>query len=359
VCGGAGFIGGHLTESLLVRGDDVVVVDSLNEYYDSTMKKHTLSLLREVGSLPSNGNFDFKRVDLTDNLSLSRVFDCSIKFDVVVHLAAQAGVRYSIDNPIDVVKQNVLATVQLLELCKIHNVGHVVVASSSSVYGKSSSGVSPFSEDQRCDDPASHYAASKRSTELFARSYYNAWGLNITILRFFTVYGPRGRPDMACFKFIDRISKGLPIEIFGNGTAIREFTYVSDVVRGITLAVDKPRGFQIINIGGGLTYSINELVETIEKHIGKKASILYKEFQRGDVPITCADQTISKEVLGFEPAVSLDDGISQTVDWYRVWWKTNNDEIESDEASTEESTSGNYRCRVYDSPSSASDCQMY
>eukprot|EP00386_Alphamonas_edax_P012512 GDKI01039054.1.p1 GENE.GDKI01039054.1~~GDKI01039054.1.p1 ORF type:complete len:327 (-),score=95.13 GDKI01039054.1:37-1017(-) len=312
VTGGAGFVGGHLVEVLLHRGDDVLVIDSMNAYYDPSLKHHTLSILQQI----KTGSLTFKQIDLTNCAAVQEAFQ-QFKPEVVCHLAAQAGVRYSIDHAVENVQTNILATVNLLELAVQHKVKNFVLASSSSVYGKSS--VAPFSEDQVCDKPISPYAATKRSSELFAHTYHHLHKLNVTCLRFFTVYGPRGRPDMAAYKFIERTFNRQPIDKYGDGSAVREFTYVSDIVSGVVSAIDTVSPFEIVNLGGGATHTLNEFIAAIEKHCGLPVIINQLPDQPGDVPVTSASQVNAQRVLKFNPHVTLDEGIRRTVEWYKSY----------------------------------------
>lgn len=313
--GGAGFIGGHTVERLLQRGDDVVVVDCVNNYYDVAIKRNCLQILQECAAA-SSGTLKFHEIDVCDMPKLRKVFE-EEKPDVVCHLAAQAGVRHSIEHVDENVMTNILGVTNILECARDCKTKNVVCASSSSVYGQSST--PPFSEDQICDKPISPYAATKRAGELFGHTFHHLYAMNITMLRFFTVYGPRGRPDMAVFKFIDRITKGLPIDKYGDGSMIREFTYVDDIVDGVLAAIDNVSPFEIVNLGGGSTHTLNDLIDTIEKHVGKKAIINQLPLQPGDVHITSACQTNAKRVLKFEPKRSLDEGVRRTVAWYNSW----------------------------------------
>lgn len=222
--------------------------------------------------------------------------------------------RYSIDHSTENVQINITATVTLLECARRNKTSNVVIASSSSVYGKSSQ--PPFREDSICDKPISPYAATKRACELFASTFSHLYGLKITMLRFFTVYGPRGRPDMAVYKFIDRSFRNLPVDKFGDGSAIREFTYISDIVRGVLAAVDCPHDFLIVNLGGGATHSLNDLMNTIEKAVNRPLIVNQLDDQPGDVPMTSACQEVAQRELGFFPLVSLEEGISLTVKWF-------------------------------------------
>lgn len=313
--GGAGFVGGHTTERLLKRGDDVVVVDVVNAYYDVSIKRQTIEILHATAAA-APGNLTFYEVDIVDRAKLREIFEKE-KPDVVCHLAAQAGVRYSIEHVDENIATNILGTTNILECARDFKPRNVVCASSSSVYGDSS--VAPFSEDQVCDKPISPYAATKRADELFGFTFHHLYKLPITMLRFFTVYGPRGRPDMAVFKFVDKISKGEAIDKFGDGSAIREFTYIDDIVDGVIASIDTISEFECVNLGGGSTHTLSELIATVEKHVGKKALINEKPVQPGDVPITSACQKKAKRVLKFEPKVSLDEGVKRTVEWYNGW----------------------------------------
>merc|ERR1712050_694091 len=238
-------------------------------------------------------------------------------FDCVVHLAAQAGVRYSVQNPTDVGVTNVDGTNIIIEVSHEYKIPNLLCASSSSVYGANS--VAPFDEDQTCDKPISPYAASKRANELFAFSHWHLYKTPITMLRFFTVFGPRGRPDMAAFKFIKKIDSGDPIDKYGDGSAIREFTYIDDIVDGVLASIDTAHPWLVVNLGGGSTHTLNELIECVEKHVGKKAIINQLPDQMGDVLLTSADQAVASKSLGFSPKISLDEGIKRTVEWYLSW----------------------------------------
>jgi len=311
VTGAAGFIGGHLCERLLKEGVYVVGVDLVNDYYDTRFKKETLSILKKYP------NFRFYKGDIRDKGQVRLIWDTECAdgpFDCVVHLAAQAGVRYSVQNPTDVGVTNVDGTNIILEVSHEYKIPNLVCASSSSVYGANS--VAPFSEDQTCDKPISPYAASKRANELFAFTHWHLYKTPITMLRFFTVFGPRGRPDMAAFKFIKKIDGGDPIDKYGDGSAIREFTYIDDIVEGVVRSMKTPNGFRIVNLGGGSTYTLNQFIEMIESRVGKKAIINQLPMQPGDVMITSADQKYAKEALGFQPQTSLEEGIRKTWEWY-------------------------------------------
>mmetsp|Transcript_45754 Transcript_45754/g.118371 ORF Transcript_45754/g.118371 Transcript_45754/m.118371 type:complete len:327 (+) Transcript_45754:68-1048(+) len=319
VTGGAGFIGGHTTEFLLRRGDDVAIVDSMNSYYDPAIKRNCLEILKKTAS-ECKGKFTFHQVDFRDKAELEKVFLEDRVPDAVCHLGAQAGVRYSIEHLDENISINIVGTTNILELCRDHKVKNCVCASSSSVYGMSST--APFDEGQVCDKPVSPYAATKRTCELFGHTFHHLYKMNITMLRFFTVYGPRGRPDMAAFKFINCIHNDKPIDKYGDGSAIREFTYIDDIVKGVVASIDTVSPWLVVNLGGGATHTLNDLIATIEKHVGKKAVINQMPNQPGDVQITSADQAIAKEKLGFAPEVAFDEGIRRTVEWYFEYIKS-------------------------------------
>jgi UDP-glucuronate 4-epimerase len=316
VTGGAGFIGGHTAERLLRRGDDVVVVDNVNEYYDPAIKRSCLSILQACAA-ECTGKLSIYEIDIVDKEKLRKIFERE-RPEVVCHLAAQAGVRYSIENLDENVAINITGTTNIFECCREFGVKNLAAASSSSVYGDTS--IAPFSEDQVCDKPISPYAATKRACELFGYTFHHLYKLNITMLRFFTVFGPRGRPDMAAFKFIDKIHKGKAIDKYGDGSMIREFTYIDDIVDGVVKACDTVSPFEIVNLGGGSTHTLNELIATIEKHVGKQAIINPLPMQPGDVPLTSACQKVAKRVLDFNPQVSLDEGIRRTVECYKAFY---------------------------------------
>lgn len=316
ITGAAGFVGGHTAQRLLRRGDDVIAVDNLNGYYDNSIKFSCLDILRKTAEEPGSGKLSIHILDICDKGNLTKIFKDE-KPDHVCHLAAQAGVRYSIEHIDSNIATNIVGTINIFENCRDFGVKNVVAASSSSVYGKDST--APFSEDQRCDTPISPYAATKRCCELFGHTFHHLYKLNITMLRFFTVYGPRGRPDMAAFKFINCIYHDKPIDKYGDGSAVREFTYIDDIVNGVINSIDRIHPWLVVNLGGGSTNTLNELIATIEKHLGKQAVINQLGDQMGDVPLTSADQTVAARELGFAPQVNLDEGIKRTVEWYLSW----------------------------------------
>lgn len=310
VTGGAGFIGSHLIEKLLEEGHDVVCVDNLTPYYDPELKKARLARFSD--------RITFYETDITDREALTAIFNDE-EIEAVCHLAAQAGVRYSLENPFIYAETNYIGTVNVLELSKQKGIKNVVMASTSSVYGLNEK--LPFSEDDRVDHPISIYAASKRACELLAFSYDHLFGLNVTCLRFFTVYGQWGRPDMALFLFTKNILEGKPIEVFGEGNMRRDFTYVSDIVEGFVAALKKPLGFEIINLGAGEPVHLMDFIRMTEKALGKKADIQFKPMQPGDVRETHSDITKAKKLLGYDPKVSIEEGIPAFVEWYRSYFR--------------------------------------
>eukprot|EP00978_Attheya_sp_CCMP212_P016790 scaffold44298_cov47-Attheya_sp.AAC.2 len=312
VTGAAGFIGSHVCEYLLERGDDVVVVDEVNDYYDVAIKEANLALLVK--------NYGSKRVaiyrgDICDETFMMGVFE-NERPEWVCHMAARAGVRPSIQDPYIYIHSNIEATTRLMELSHRFGVKNFVFASSSSVYGGSTS--TYFSEDESVDNPVSPYAATKKACELLAYTYHHLYKLNVTGLRFFTVYGPRGRPDMAPFKFIDRISRGLEIQQFGDGSSSRDYTYISDIVDGVVRSIDRPHPYEIFNLGKGDGTSLKEFIDLVQKHTGKNAIIKQLPDQPGDVPYTCADVSKAQRMLGYKAQISFEDGIRKTAQWYRT-----------------------------------------
>lgn len=311
VTGGAGFIGSHVAQYLLSRGDDVVIIDEMNDYYDVSIKESNLRMLLE--------QFGQKRVkiyrgDICDETLMRSIFEQE-KPKWVCHMAARAGVRPSIQDPYIYIHSNIKGTTLLLELSHQYGVQNFVYASSSSVYGGSSSTF--FSEDEPVDNPVSPYAATKKCCELLAYTYHHLYNLNVTGLRFFTVYGPRGRPDMAPFKFIDRVSRDLELQQFGDGSSSRDYTYISDIVDGVVRSIDRPYPYQIFNLGKGSGTSLKEFIELVQKYVGKQANIKILPDQPGDVPYTCADVSKAQRLLGYVSKVSFEEGISQTVTWYK------------------------------------------
>jgi UDP-glucuronate 4-epimerase len=311
VTGGAGFIGSHVAQHLLARGDDVVIIDEVNDYYDINIKEENLRLLRD-----SYGpdRLQIYRGDICDRTLLVKIFETE-QPAWVCHMAARAGVRPSIQDPYVYVHSNIVGTTTLLELSARYNVQNFCFASSSSVYGGSQS--SYFSEDEAVDNPVSPYAATKKACELLAYTYHHLYQLNVTGLRFFTVYGPRGRPDMAPYQFIDKISRGEPIQQFGDGTSSRDYTYIDDIVDGVVRSIDRPYPYQIFNLGKGSGTSLKEFIGLVEQHTGQTATIKILPDQPGDVPYTCADVSKAAHLLGYESQTSFEEGIRLTAEWYR------------------------------------------
>lgn len=329
VTGSAGFIGSHVCQRLLDRGDQVVGLDNLNDYYDVTLKQARLARFTGVDS------FCFVRGGLEDRTLIEQLFS-EHTFDVVVNLAAQAGVRYSITNPHTYVDSNLVGFINILEGCRHHSVKHLVYASSSSVYGANTS--MPFSVSQNVDHPLSLYAATKKANELMAHTYSNLYGLPTTGLRFFTVYGPWGRPDMALFLFTKAILEGRPIDVFNHGTMKRDFTYIADIVEGIVRVIDRTAvanpawnsqqpdpgtsfaPYRLYNIGNNQPVELLYFIETLEKCLGKTAVKNLLPLQPGDVPATFADVDSLMADTGFKPGTSIEEGISCFVKWYREYY---------------------------------------
>lgn len=312
VTGGAGFIGSHVAEFLLNRGDDVIVVDEMNDYYDVEIKKGNLEILRKLQ--PDESRLKIYKGDICDSAMMEEIFETE-KPEWVCHMAARAGVRPSIQDPYVYIHSNIQGTTRLMELSAKYNVKNFVFASSSSVYGGSKSTF--FSEDEIVDNPVSPYAASKKACELLAYTYHHLYNLNVSALRFFTVYGPRGRPDMAPFKFIDRVSRGVEIQQFGDGSSSRDYTYISDIVDGIVRTIDRPHAYQVFNLGKGSGTSLKEFIRLVQKHTEQEAVIKVMPDQPGDVPYTCADVSKAHKLLGYKSKVPFEEGIRLTAKWYK------------------------------------------
>ena len=330
VTGAAGFIGSALALKLLERGDTVHGVDNLNDYYDVTLKKARLE------RLSTREKFSFEKLDIADRAGMESSFARN-KFDAVMNLAAQAGVRYSIENPHAYIESNIVGFCNILEGCRHSKVGHLVFASSSSVYGANTR--LPFSEHDNVDHPISLYAATKKANELMAHTYAHLYGLPTTGLRFFTVYGPWGRPDMALFKFTKNILEGKAIEVFNNGNMIRDFTYVDDIVEGVVRVMDRPAEpdpawnsaapdparsrapYRIYNIGNNKAVQLMRYIEVLERSLGKKAQIEMLPMQPGDVPATTADVSALESDIGYRPKTTVEEGVPRFVEWYRRYYK--------------------------------------
>ncbi|MER8676906.1 NAD-dependent epimerase [Mesorhizobium sp. C386A] len=331
ITGAAGFIGFHLCLRLLAEGRQVIGLDSMNEYYDVSLKQARLERLKAFS------NFCFEHADLTERDRISELF-LSAAPEVVVNLAAQAGVRYSISNPHAYVESNLSGFVNILEGCRQASVGHLVYASSSSIYGGSTR--MPFSVHDPADHPLSLYAASKKANELMAHTYSHLFRLPTTGLRFFTVYGPWGRPDMALFIFAKAILAGEPIEVFNYGNMQRDFTYIDDIVEGIIRVMQQPATanpewksvapdpatsnapFRIHNIGGNSPVQLNRLIEVLEDALGRKANRNLRPLQPGDVPATFANVSSLEEATGFKPKIPIEIGVPRFVEWYREFYRS-------------------------------------
>ncbi len=330
ITGGAGFIGSTLAHRLLDRGDTVTAIDNLNDYYEVSLKEARLE------RLAVRKGFHFIKMDLIDEASLKALF-ADNPFDAVMNLAAQAGVRYSIDNPDAYISSNLVGFGYLLECCRHHQIKHLVFASSSSVYGANTK--LPFSEDDPVDHPVSLYAASKKANELMAHTYAHLYGVPCTGLRFFTVYGPWGRPDMAFFKFTRMMLAGESIPVFNHGKLSRDFTYIDDIVEGVVRVIDQPAKpdesfnsdnptpasshapFRIYNIGNGSRVNLMDYIETLEDCLGVKANYEMLPMQDGDVHATNADISRLKAEFGFEPKTDIRTGLQAFVDWYRLYYQ--------------------------------------
>ncbi len=326
VTGGAGFIGFYLTQVLLSRGDDVVGIDNLNDYYDPQLKHDRLAILH---AHENASGYQFIELDLADRLGIEQLFQ-EHAFDIVVNLGAQAGVRYSIENPHAYVDSNLVGFVNILEGCRQTKVKHLVYASSSSVYGMNSK--QPFSTDDRVDYPISLYAATKKSNELMAHTYSHLYDIPTTGLRFFTVYGPMGRPDMAYFSFTKKILNGETIDVFNNGEMKRDFTYIDDIVEGVVRVMDRipqpqeseitnaKAPYKVYNIGNNQPVTLRRFITAIEDACGVKAKENLLPMQPGDVPITYADVDDLIADTGFKPSTSIEDGINEFVKWYKSYY---------------------------------------
>lgn len=326
VTGAAGFIGFHLIKNLLDRSCSIVGIDNMNDYYDPYLKKDRLGLLESRASI---GSFEFIQLDLADREAMSSLFSDN-NFDVVINLGAQAGVRYSIENPNAYIDSNVVGFLNVLEGCRHSKVKHLVYASSSSVYGMNIK--QPFSTDDVVDYPISLYAATKKSNELMAHTYSHLYNIPTTGLRFFTVYGPYGRPDMAYFSFTKKILNGEEIDVFNNGEMQRDFTYIDDIVEGISRIIDKvpetqssiissaKAPYKVYNIGNNQPVTLRRFITAIEDACGRKAKENLLPMQAGDVPTTYADVDELINDIDFKPDTSIEDGISKFVNWYNEYY---------------------------------------
>ena len=320
VTGGAGFIGSHTIKKLLEQNNEVICIDDFNDFYNPKYKRESIKEFLD------DRNFRLYKQDIRDLGGLEKIFKEN-KIDVIVHLAARAGVRPSIENSLLYHQVNVMGTVNLLELAKKYSIKNFVFASSSSIYGNSDK--VPFFENDRVDKPISPYAATKKAGELICHTYHDLYDINIACLRFFTVYGPKGRPDMAPYKFTELISRGDEIQMYGDGSTYRDYTYVDDIVLGILASIDYVREksdvsasdggsrYEIFNLGNSNTVKLKYFIEVIEKAVGKKAKIKKMPMQPGDVEKTYADLTKSKKLLNYNPKVSIEEGMENFVKWYK------------------------------------------
>lgn len=333
VTGAAGFIGYHVSQRLLEQGHEVVGADNLNDYYDVNLKQARLDLL-----LP-HPQFQFFKMDLSEKAAVSELFAAQ-KFERVIHLAAQPGVRYSIQNPMAYIDANILGHMNILEGCRHHNVGHLIYSSSSSVYGLNRK--QPFSVEDDVDHPVSLYAATKKANELMSHSYSHLYQLPTTGLRFFTVYGPWGRPDMALFKFVKAMLDGKPIDVYNHGNMVRDFTYVGDIAEAVVRLVDvipavnndwtveeglksaSSAPYKIYNVGNGQPTRLGDFIQAIETALDIKADKHYMDMQDGDVLSTCADSSELYKTIGFSPDTPVNYGVQQFVDWYMSFYHGKN-----------------------------------
>ncbi|MCH7676921.1 GDP-mannose 4,6-dehydratase [candidate division KSB1 bacterium] len=309
VTGGAGFIGSHLSETLLKEGREVICLDSFNDYYNPEIKRNNISLLQ------GQSNYTLIEGDIL-NLDLLRQIFADYKFDIVVHLAARAGVRPSIQEPLLYQQVNVEGTTNLLEMAKEFRTQKFIFGSSSSVYGENEK--VPFCESDPVDHPISPYASTKKSCELICYTYYHLYSISTTCLRFFTVYGPRQRPDMAIYKFTRAIEAGEQITMYGDGSSRRDYTYVTDIIEGICKSIEYCSDYHIYNLGESKTIELRELIQLIAKCLGQEPKIQKLAMQPGDVPITFADITKAKNEISYHPKVNIEQGIAKYVDWFKA-----------------------------------------
>ncbi len=329
VTGALGFIGFHLVERLLQEGYSVTGIDNINAYYDVRLKYDKLPFLGiNEDSLWPNvlykselyDKFQFAKLDIKERFQVEELFRRE-EFDIVVNLAAQAGVQYSIQNPHSYVENNITGFINLIDAARTYKIKHFVYASSSSVYGNRED--VPFKESDRVDNPISLYAASKKANELVAHTYSHLYSLPTTGLRFFTVYGPWGRPDMAPFIFVKRISQGKNINVFNNGNMMRDFTYIADIVEGVFRVIDVPQkasGYRIFNIGNSNPVNLNDFIKTIENLVGKEAVITFQEIRQGDVIKTYSDISSINDIYGYRPSTNLETGLSKFIQWYNAYF---------------------------------------
>lgn len=309
VTGGAGFIGSHVCEQLLRSGHAVWALDDLNSFYNPAIKERNLTEIQALGK-----PFTFVKADLCDAPAINKLF-AETRFDQVIHLAARAGVRPSLEDPVLYQQVNVGGTVHLLEAARRQGVKKMVIASSSSVYGVNQK--VPFAENDPVFSAISPYASTKLACESLGHVYHHIYGMDIVMLRFFTVYGPRQRPDLAIYKFAGLISAGKPIPVFGDGSTARDYTFITDIIDGVMACIERPFGYEIFNLGESQTVTLNRLIELLEQSLSRKAIIQRLPAQPGDVPLTYADISKSKRLLGYAPKVKIDQGIPIFVNWFK------------------------------------------
>lgn len=318
VTGAAGFIGADLCQKLLMADHEIIGIDNLNDYYDVSLKRDRLAQITKEDNIKK---FEFIELDICDREDINKLFS-SNAFDAVVHLAAQAGVRYSIENPQSYIDSNLVGFGNILESCRQNEVAHLAYASSSSVYGANKN--FPFKETDRVDNPLSLYAATKKANELMAHSYAHLYGLRCTGLRFFTVYGPWGRPDMAPFRFASRMLAGEAIPVYNQGDMVRDFTYIDDITEGVLRVATSEKideKYRIYNIGRGEPVQLMDFIASLETHLGVKSKLKMMEMQDGDVPRTMADTSALKTDFAYQPKVSMDDGVKQFAEWYKSYYQ--------------------------------------
>src|SRR5579875_160713 len=313
VTGAAGFIGSHVTATLLDRGDVVVGLDNLNDYYDPARKRANLVEIRR--GLVDQDRFIFVEGDIRDRDLLDRLFS-TYAFDSVAHLAAMAGVHVSVQNPFLYYDVNVNGTLGLLDTARRYGLGTFVNISTSSVYGQTKQ--IPFVETDPCDRPLAPYPASKRAAEMLGYTYHHLYGLNVTVVRFFTVYGPRGRPDMVAYKVVENIFSGLEVPIYNNGRMHRDWTYIDDIAAGVVAALDRPLGYEIINLGRGEPVLLADFVGMIERLAGRPSALTPEPMPDTDIPYTFADISRARSLLGYDPQVSVEEGVTRFWEWYRT-----------------------------------------
>ena len=314
VTGGAGFIGSHICEKLINSGNSVICIDNFNDYYNPQIKENNISAIAE------NSSFTLYRDDILNSRIIDEIFSNN-KIDIVIHLAARAGVRPSINNALLYEQVNVQGTINLLDACRQYGVGRFIFASSSSVYGGNKK--IPFSEEDTVDNPVSPYAATKKAAELICYTYFHLFKISIFCYRFFTVYGPRQRPEMAIHKFIRRILNDKEIYIYGDGSSSRDYTYIDDITEVILNNLENIKGFEIFNLGNSNPVELSDLIKLIEKITGKKAAVNYIDSQAGDMIKTYADILKARKMLKYNPKISIEDGLKKFTDWY-IQMKKNN-----------------------------------